>query len=112
MGPMNHQTAGETSTDIEQASSRVPLTSIDGIKIVCPGCYVEEAVQNTINVLQTAGSLLLEGAKPDDVQQGIQIAEYTLEELLESIRSKPHGEGLPQDGIPVRVIPYVVSPKN
>jgi hypothetical protein len=82
-------------------------------KIVCFACYTEQAIEKTVKVLQAVGELTT--ARDDrekKIVDGIFIAEHTLEEFLKELRAKHHGEGLPKGGIPVRPIPYVVTPRQ
>jgi hypothetical protein len=106
------KSADKSVTGASHHNSGKPLTTATGIKIVCFACYVENSIQSTLEVLQTVRELLSTNGKQKDIVEGLDLAEFALDGLLEEIRSKHHGEGLPKGNIPVREIPYVVTPKK
>jgi hypothetical protein len=110
-----HSESTPTNTSVPIGSNvthRETLSKGDGIRIVCFACYLEHAIQGVIQVLQIAGELLKTNGPKADIDEGITSAEQALEELLEELRLKHHGEGLPKGSVPVRPLPVVAPPQS
>jgi hypothetical protein len=89
------------------------LTDEKDFKIVCFACYTQQAIEKTVKVLQAVGELTTSrDSREKKIVDGIVVAEHTLEEFLEELRARHHGEGLPAGNIPVRPLPYVVTPEK
>jgi hypothetical protein len=100
------------ATPASNVTHRETLPSSEELRVICFACYVDHAIQNTINLLKTVSELQATNGKEKDIEDGVIIAELTLEELLDELRLKHHGEGLPQGGVPVRPIPFPVPPEE
>ena len=79
---------------------------------MCFACYVDQALQNTIDLLKNVGELVATKGSQSHIEDGVILAEVTLEELLQELRSKHHGEGLPKGGVPVRPVPFPIPPEE
>jgi hypothetical protein len=96
-------------TGLSTEAARKILTTSDGIKAACFACYVESTLQNTIEVLQAAGGMLLSNGDQKTVMDGIVTAEQALTGIVEELKTRHHGEGFPKNKVPVRGVPYVVT---
>jgi hypothetical protein len=88
-----------------------PLVNND-VSIVCFACYVGHSVSNTIGVLSVVKNLIANNNSAVGAEEGVDIALDCLNDLLEEMQRRHHGEGLPSGNIPVRGIPYIVEPGN
>ena len=102
--PARTQVAGNTN--------RKQRKSTNVVQLICTACYVEKTIENTSQLLKSAMALLKENEKRRAIHEALTIAEVTLDELLEQLSSKPHGEGLSKKLVPVRPIPVPVFLKQ
>ena len=104
------EVACNSATDAAHRNHRKIVKAEDGIGLACFACFVEGTVEQSLKVLQIVRVMISNNAKPAEIKEGIEIAEFALGGLLEEFAAKHHGEGLPKGNIPVRGIPYVVTP--
>jgi hypothetical protein len=111
-GTSHTDTAPKCGGPLTSGAERRVLTESEGIRGACFACYLENTLHNTIHVLKMAGQLASENANKKLVEEGIAIAEESLEGLLDELNARSHGQGLPNNMVPIRGVPYVVNTKK
>lgn len=103
---------GNSSTHALHRGDGKAITNKDGIGLVCFACYLEKSIQGTIDVLEIVREMISMNGDKANIEEGFDLVEFALDGLQEQLAAKPHGKGLPGDLVPVRGIPYVVTPKK
>jgi hypothetical protein len=87
--------AEKSTTHASHLNDGKAIASKDGISLDCFACYLEKSIQGTMDVLEAVRKMVSRNGKKANIEEGFDLAQFTLDALLEQLAAKPHGEGLP-----------------